>query len=332
MTPSLASGAAPSHQALEQAARWFSLLQSGEVSAADHVRWQAWMDNDPEARAAWSIVERISQRFAPLQSMPAPRLAADAYRTASARLARRHALRGLAALAGSGLLGWGAWHQSGLTRQMAVWGADHRTATGEVRDILLADGSRVWLNTASAFDLHYSSTLRRLRLLSGEMLVQTASDALRPFVVDTPHGRLQALGTRFTTRLEGEQSLLAVYEGAVRISPLDSGATTVVRAGQQARFDTRSAGPITAADPAREAWTRGVLLANDIPLSDLVAELRRYRSGHLALAPDVGQLRVLGSYPLRDTDATLAMLQTVLPIQLRHSLPWWTTIEASRRP
>ena len=326
------TAATPSHQALEQAARWFSLLQSGDASAADHVQWQAWLDNEPDARAAWSFVDRISQRFAPLQSLPAPRLAAAAYRQASTRMARRQALRGMAALAGSGLLGWGAWRHTELPRQMAAWGADHRTATGEVREILLADGSRVWLNTASAFDLDYSGTLRRLQLRAGEMRVQTAPDASRPFVVDTPHGRLQALGTRFTTRLEGARSLLAVYEGAVRISLHESAATTLVRAGQQAHFDARSASAITPADPAREAWTRGVLLANDIPLSELVAELRRYRSGHLALAPQVAGLRVLGSYPLRDTDATLAMLQTVLPIQIRRPLPWWTTIEAAQRP
>lgn len=317
---------------MEQAARWFSLLQSGEASAADQLRWQTWLDQDPEAPAAWAFVERISQRFAPLQSLPAPRLAADAYRQASTRMARRHALRGLAALAGSGLLGWAAWRHAELPRQMAAWGADQRTATGEMRDFVLADGSHVWLNTASALDLHYGATLRRLELLAGEVLVQTAADALRPFVVDTPHGRLQALGTRFTTRLEGAQSLLAVYEGAVRIHPRDSAATTLVHAGQQVRFDARSTRPATAADPAREAWTRGVLLANDIPLSDLVAELRRYRSGHLSLAPEVQRLRVLGSYPLRDTDATLAMLQHVLPLQIRHSLPWWTSIEASQHP
>lgn len=323
------SGQAPSHEAMEQAARWFSTLHSGEASAADHRRWKAWLDADADARAAWAFVERVSQRFAPLQSMPAPRLAADAYHQARMRTGRRHTLRGLAALTGTGLLAWGVWGRTELPRHMAAWGADHRTATGEMREILMADGSRVWLNTASAFDLHYSGTLRRLQLLAGEMLVQTAADPLRPLVVDTPQGRLQALGTRFTTRLEGDHSLLAVYEGAVRIQPLDSAAATIVGTGQQARFDTRSVSPITNADPARQAWARGVLLANDIPLSDLVAELRRYRSGHLALAPQVAGLRVLGSYPLRDTDATLAMLQTVLPIQIRHSLPWWTSIEAA---
>lgn len=316
---------------MEQAAAWFSLLQSGNATDADRDRWRAWRASGPECEAAWAFVERVSQRFAPLQSAPAPRLAADALQAANQRFARRRTLLlGVAAMAGSGgLLGWAVWQQADWVDPLLSHFADHHTATGERRDLVLADGTQVWLASASAFDQDYRAVLRRLRLRSGEILIQTAADSERPFVVDTAHGRLRALGTRFNVRLdEAGGTQLAVYEGAVEITLAHCGLSTVVAAGQQVRFTADRWEDSAAADPAREAWSRGILLAQDMSLAQVIAELGHYRRGHIAVAPEVAGLTVLGSYPLDDFNGTLTMLQQALPIQVRQPLPWWTTIEA----
>lgn len=334
---------APTHEAMEQAATWFSLLQSGTATEADHAGWQTWLASGGESQAAWAVVERVSQRFSPLQSVPSPRLAADALHTANQRFAKRRSLLlGVAAMAGSGVLGWAVWQRSGMAGPLLAWGADHRTATGERRKLTLADGTQVWLASASAFDEEYGADLRRLRLRSGEVLVQTAADRERPFVVDTAHGRMRALGTRFNVRLDGDgdgegATQLAVYEGAVQVTLAGTSTSTstrasqVIKAGHQVRFTADRMEAQTAADPAREAWSRGILLAQDLPLHRVLEELGRYRRGHIAVAPDVAHLTVLGSYPLDDFDGTLDMLQQALPIQVRQPLPWWTTIEARTR-
>ncbi|CAN7477220.1 FecR family protein [Acidovorax sp. Root217] len=326
---------APTHEAMEQAATWFSLLQSGTATDADHARWQAWLASGGESQAAWAVVERVSQRFSPLQSVPSPRLAADALQSANQRLAKRRSLvLGVAAMAGSGVFGWALWQHAGTAGPLVAWGADHRTATGERRKLTLADGTQVWLASASAIDEDYRADLRRLRLRSGEVLVQTAPDRARPFVVDTAHGRMQALGTRFNVRLDGDGATqLAVYEGAVQVTlaGTSTSASHVIQAGHQVRFTAHQMQTQTPADPAREAWSRGILLAQDLPLSRVVQELGRYRRGHIAVAPDVAHLTVLGSYPLDDFEGTLDMLQQALPIQVRQPLPWWTTIEARTR-
>ncbi len=85
--------------------------------------------------------------------------------------------------------------------------------------------------------------------------------------------------------------------------------------------------PLMPADPARESWRNGLLLADGTPLADVVAELRRYHAGHLGVSPQVGQLRVFGSYPLDDANRALDMLASVLPIRLSRALPWWVSIE-----
>jgi len=72
--------------------------------------------------------------------------------------------------------------------------------------------------------------LRRLSLVAGEILVQTAADpSRRPFVVDAPRGRPRALGTRFTVRLDGPETLEAVHQGAVEARTADSGAPPIIQ-------------------------------------------------------------------------------------------------------
>lgn len=314
----------PPHAVMEQAAHWFAVLRSEDVSAQQQSQWQRWLDADEAHRIAWRYVQRIGERFEPLQSLSSTRPAVDAYKRAtSTLLRRRQVLTGVVAVAGSGVLAWAGVRQGGANLA-ALWSADHRTATGEIRQIELADGTGVWLGTASALAVDFQPHWRRLRLFDGEVLVQTAADS-RPFLVETPHGAAHTLGTHFNVRLEGAQTAVAVFDGAVEVR-LGTGARTLLQAQQQLHFGREALGEVSPADPAREAWSRGVLIAQDITLAAVVKELRRYRRGHLGLAPEVAGLRVVGSFPLDDPQRSLAMLESVLPVRVHEPLPWWTSI------
>lgn len=314
------------HQAMEQAAEWFALLRSDEATAADCAQWQVWLNSSAENEQAWHYVKCISERFKPIQNSPKRRNAADVFRSVNSRQGRRRQIvLGIATLMGTSLLSWVTWRHS-LLPGIAL-AADYRTGTGEIREITLSDGTRVWLNAASAFNEDYRNNQRRLHLLAGEILIQTATDAFRSFVVDTPQGRLRALGTRFTIRLDQTETFVAVYEGAIEVRTAATGTIAILPAGRQARFTNTSLEDSGTADPAREAWMRGVLIARNIPLAEVVQELRRYHNGHLGIAPEVANLPVFGSYPADDPDRALAMLESVMPIRVRRTLPWWVSIE-----
>ncbi|MBW7903100.1 MAG: FecR domain-containing protein [Rhodocyclaceae bacterium] len=314
---------------MEQAAEWFAVLDSGEATAADRSRWESWLAESAEHQEAWRYVERISHRFEPIKASSERQTAITAYERANSVLARRRqVLLGIASIAGSGLLGWITWRHTPLPGTAQAWMADYRTGTGEVREIALSDGTRIWINAVSAFNQDYRPDQRRLQLVKGEVLIDTAADPLRrPFYVETPQGRLQALGTRFTVRLDETETFVAVFEGRIEVRTATTGATTIIPAGQQLRFTDASLAAAEAADPAREAWTRGLLVARNIPLSDVVKELRRHHHGHLGLAPEVADLRVFGGYPVGDPDRTLAMLESVMPIRVHRTQPWWVSIE-----
>lgn len=320
---------ASTHQAMQAAAEWFALLRSGEASDADRSAWESWLAASEAHRTAWACVEQVSRRFEPIQSSVSPRSTVGVLQTAQQHQARRRRfLLSVAAFGGTGLLSWAAWRHTPLPTMAMAWMADHRTSVGEVREIALSEGTRVWLGSASAFSEDYQPGLRRLRLVAGDIFIETAADLHRDFVVDTPHGRLRALGTRFNVRLEGDaQTFVTVYEGAVEVRTATSGTTRVLRASEQTRFSGSGVEAPAQADPARESWTQGLLIAQDMPLAQVAAELARYRRGHLDVAPEVAGLRVFGSFPLNDTDRALVMLATVLPVQVRHTLPWWSSIE-----
>ncbi|WP_202987606.1 FecR domain-containing protein [Cellvibrio polysaccharolyticus] len=327
--PTPAADTEPSHEAMEQAASWYALLRSGEATGKEREAWQTWLHDREDNRHAWGYVEAVSQRFSPIQTTAAPRQAADSIWSANTRtLQRRRVLTSIATLAGAGLLGWGSWQHTSLPVIARSWRADHRTATGERREVTLTDNTHVWLNTATAISENFDDRQRRLQLITGEILVDTASDTARRFVVDAPYARLTALGTRFTVHMDTSSTLLAVFEGAVEVKHA-KGSRSLVEAGQQIRFDASGTGKLEPADSAREAWSRGLLVAQDIPLAQLVKELRRYRHGHLGVAPEIADLRVFGSFPLDDPNAALDLLAYALPVRIQRTLPWWTSLEVA---
>jgi len=322
------SAAQADFDSLSQAAEWYATLRSGTASERERQAWRAWLAQRPEHAAAWRHIEQVSNRFDPLRMEGAGRAAVAGVTAARGAPGRRRVLGGAAGLAGVGLLGWMGWRAAPLPEWVAALRADHHTDVGQRRRLTLADGTQVWLNTRSALDVDYRRDARTLTLLAGEALIETAHDAARrPFYVRTRFGRMQALGTRFTVRLAQDQADLDVFDGAVLVVNAN-GASRQVPAGRRVHFDGAAISDAQPADRAREAWRRGVLLADNLPLGALAEELGRYRRGHISVAPEVADLAVMGVYPANDPDRALAMLEQALPIRVRQPLPWWVTIQA----
>ncbi len=321
----------PSYAALEQAAEWFALLRSDEASAKDHKNWQNWLAAQAEHRKAWQYVERISGRFEPIQNSSNRQAAVQSFCLANQRMGRRRQLLlGLGTLAGAGLGGWLAWRHTSLPQTMLAWTAEHRSAQGEVRKLVLPDGSTVWLSSDTALNHDFRADQRALFLVAGEILVETAADPSRPFLVNTRQGQLRALGTRFTVRLDGQETLLAVYQGAVQIDTSAHNTRRIVHAGQQTRLSHSHIAELAPAAPERQSWVKGIIVTDNTPLLDVVNELQRYRGGYISVSPQAAQLPVIGSYPATDPDRALSMLEGVLPIRIKRTLPWWVSIEVAQ--
>ncbi len=320
-----AAEAAPELAAVErsvarEAARWLLRLSSGRATDADQQACERWRASKAEHEHAWQRAQRVNERF----GLIPPALGMATLNRPELK-SRRAALKALVALVVAGPAGWAAWRADPLD-----WTADYRSAPGEQRQVALADGSTLLLNTASAVDVMFSSTARMLRLRAGEIAVHAVADTApqpRPFVVRTSLGDIEAQASRFCVRQEGGLCRVSVQEGRVRVSSVArSGGAIDLAAGQQGSLTDEGASPPSPADPHAGDWQRGVLYASGMRLDAFAQELGRYRSGILRCDPAAAHLRISGAFQLRDTDAVLAALPSTLPVQVRYRTPYWVTI------
>jgi len=308
---------------LEEAAEWLMRLSERDLSATERDEWECWKVSSPERNRAWSRAQLLQSK---LGGLP-PSLAMSTLDRPSSP-ERRALLGKLAILLAVVPAGWGSWKLA----QSQQWSADYRTAVGQRRELTLADGSHVTLNTDTAIDVLFDTRQRLINVREGEILVQTAPDTSslpRPFLVSTRQGRMHALGTRFTVRELASRTYLAVLDGAVRVELADSrqAAPLMVNAGQRTEFSAQNFGPLNPADRNVGAWTQGMLMADKMRLADFVAELSRYRKGFVRCDPAIAQLRISGAFPISDTQRTLNMLVQTYPVLVTgHLGGYWVTL------
>ncbi|PRN04873.1 histidine kinase [Pseudomonas sp. LLC-1] len=315
------TSAAP--EVLEEAAEWLMTLSAGDVTDAQRADWQAWRNSSPERAQAWQRAERLMGKLDGLP--PALSMSALDRPTDPGRRAMISRLALLLAVLPAGWAGWTLTDRQG-------WAADYRSGIGECRQLALADGTQIFLNTDSAIDVRFDADERFIQLLRGEILVQTAPDIVvpaRPLRVGTREGRMQALGTRFSVRERDGRTYLAVIEGAIRIEPsrATAHAATVVQAGERADFNAHAVGRPMPVDSSATAWTEGMLLADNMRLADFAAELTRYQRGFIRCDPRIADLRISGAFPVSDTPRSLSMLESTYALRVSaHMNGYWTLL------
>jgi len=281
------------------AAQWWVRLDAGALSSSELRAFRAWLASDPRNEAAfeeacdlWGAWER------------APKALAEAYVEKCAPTPWRRWLRPAAALAVACLA-----LALGFEPLWLMWRADFHTGTGELRTVVLPDGSRAHLNADTALALNYGGDRRRLTLISGEALFEVESDPSRPFVVEAAGAEIAARGTAFDIATDRNRTEVTVTEHVVEVT--GAGAPQRVEFGRQTAF-----GPALAAvapyevDPERvTAWRRGRLYFKDKPLGDVIAALGRYHRGLvLVTSRAIKDRRVTGVFR---TDQPLEALRAI---------------------
>lgn len=195
--------------------------------------------------------------------------------------------------------------------------ADHHTGIGERRTITLPDQSTVILNTQTAVGISFEGGTRRVRLLKGEAFFQVTPDPDRPFLVQGARSVTQAVGTGFTVR-SAERERVTVLEGTVEVAAHDDGEEPVrLHAGSEVEIEQGRLGAAHAVDmAAAEAWMKGRLVVNGMPLTQVLDEVRRYHPGKiLLLNDDVGRHAVTGTYNLAEPTKIVALLIKTFPLR-----------------
>lgn len=292
---------------------------------------RAWCDADPRHADLFAQMSRMWGALA-----PDPHVAPAALRSPGPTARRR---LGSGGVAGAGalclvLLGAvvGRMEVAPGSLSWSAWTSDLHTAVGEMRRVALDDGSSLTLNSDSAVDLEFTASQRLVRLQRGEVFVDAAGDSgLSSLRVVSPDGVVVTQGVRYAVRREGNAVHVAALADPVLVqvharegeagsaTDAEAGtATRAVRAGEQWRFGAAlpaGARQDGAIDPL--AWRPGRLVFHDVPVDEVLRELRRYRPGLLGSdALGLHGLRFTGVLPADRPDDALALLQRALPIRI----------------
>lgn len=297
----------------EQTAEWIVRLSADDpaerqIAAAGFAAWKA---ADPRHAAAAARLESLIGSLNRIRDGGTNGPARNALQLAR-KSSKRPGQRLLALAAALLLPGWLLLH----SYPPAYLLADVRTTSGQWESRTLADGSRLSLNSLSAVNLDFDAQTRTVRLLRGEILVDVAGDASRPFIVETAHGSIRALGTRFVVSSEANASVLNMIESRVEVRPRLDGPALIVEAGESLRFGPDGSGTPSPIDARSldDAWADKQLVVQDRPLADVLDELARHRPGHLHYdRAAVAGLRVSAVLPLADTDRALQLLAASFP-------------------
>ena len=204
--------------------------------------------------------------------------------------------------------------------------SDAVTSAAEVRNLDLADGSRVRLAPESAVEIAYTDGRRQVRLIKGRAFFSVAPNPDRPFRVSAGGTTATVLGTAFDVRLDAGGARIAVREGRVRVEDASTAPPTQadLTPGDWMRVTWNGAsqqGHARADEVA--SWTGGDLIARNRPVGEVVDALRPYFRGAILIQSQrFSSLRVSGIYSLQDPAMTLADLAASHGAVMRRVSPW----------
>ncbi|HKS12761.1 MAG TPA: FecR domain-containing protein [Pseudomonas sp.] len=306
--PSPAEAAARA-RAMDEALDWLIRLQCAD--AADTPAFEAWLEADPVNASAYVEAEALWNGASLRQG--AEQLVQRRRTSARGRLRTHWKPLATAALLLAGLFTFG-----NLPVRLQ---ADHLTVVGERQRLQLDDGAKVLLNTDSAFASDLKGKHRVARLLQGEAFFEVAGGNQRPLEVEAGPVRAEVRDTDFAVRYlhgeaqvrvrRGDVDLRSATDQRIRLSAGDSISVGPEGFGARGRLDASK----------DLAWVEGRLVFKNCPLSQVLAEVRRYYPGWIiSRNPRIEQLAVTGNYRLDQPIETLRALANITSAQL-HEYP-----------
>lgn len=291
-------------QARVEAAAWRAALTDARAETSEP--FESWLAASPANEAAWRDVQAPWAYFQ--DHATAPEMMA-VRREALARASRHHRLR-----FGSPAAPWRALAVSLVAAVLLAGGAaawwrtqpeTYRTAMGERRNLLLADGSRVALDSNSLVKVRLRKSARDLELVRGQARFDVAHDAARPFTVRARSETVIATGTSFNVDLLGPRVLVTLIEGRVVVTHATGTlrvAPTRLKPGQQ--MLAAAGAPAVLVEPVSVdktvAWEEGLLIFQDEPLSMVAQRISRYSRTPVTTQGAAGALRISGVFSAGD--------------------------------
>jgi Fe2+-dicitrate sensor, membrane component len=230
----------------------------------------------------------------------------------------RSVLRYAAAIVGVMVLAAGlAYWFRNKAEELVVASAAH----GQVREMLLPDGTKVWLNQSSV--LKYPRAFEgkeRHVYLDGEAYFEVARNHEKPFMVKSPAMDVRVLGTSFNIKCRPDNSFAetTLIEGEVEVKDKSDKGRITLLPGQKAVLN-RVTGrmQVKQVDPKMEiVWHNDLIPFEKSSIFQIAAALERFYGVKIILSPDVDSTNTYSGV-LKKKDNIESVLNS-----LRNSIPF----------
>ncbi len=171
------------------------------------------------------------------------------------------------------------------------------TPRGGLYELSLPDGTRVWLNAASAlrYPVEFSGPYREVEL-SGEAYFEVLARSNMPFKVVLKDWNVEVIGTHFDVKdYPGDrESYVTLVEGALRVNK--AGSSLLLQPGQTAVTEGATDGWQLRNLLTRQAiaWKNDLFSFDKTPLPEVMQQLERWYNTRLECSQEAGKLMVTG--------------------------------------
>ena len=304
---------------------WLVLMERGPLLPKEQGRFAAWIAADIRHRGALIRAQAASLRLDRLAALAGGRSVLESLPEERPLLRRNITRRGMIATAASaaGLVGIGVWFGRG--RMDEIWGGTwYASSVGELKKVVLADGSVITMNTQTELRVRYTGERRDIYLARGEAMFAVMHDAKRPFAVRVGDWTAVALGTAFAVRrLDEPTADVMVTEGVVQLLPADSGVSAArprLTANQKVLIDTDGRIEVCQVSDSqigqRLAWRTRLVVFDGEPLRQAIAEMNRYSQRRIVVDdPALAERRIVGVFSTADPQTFVSAMTATLGLQ-----------------
>ena len=319
-------------QTNKQAAEWFTLMQSADVSAKDRQALSDWLSEHADHKEAYRQIEDVWKSLGDLSGTAEASALRRSTETFTDQL-KSFLMAPIAMI--KSLMPSPKYAMSFATVVVAVGlmmlpesnkpiTSHYSTQAGEIRTITLADSSEITLGAKSKISTKISDIGRSVNLISGEAFFDVAKDRQKPFAVTVNNVTIEVVGTQFNVQMIRDDVSVAVLEGIVNVFASEDGAAVslpdvVLTAGQMVvKASNRAFESVMSVSPADlGAWRMGRLIYRDTSVADVVADTGRYFDGKILLqSEDLADVKVSMTLRTDQVGQLPQMLAQTLPLEV----------------
>lgn len=181
----------------------------------------------------------------------------------------------------------------------------------KVINMVLADGSKVWLNAGSVitYPIAFVENERSVSI-TGEAYFEVAHDASKPFMVYKDEVSVKVLGTRFNVNAfedDGEDIEITLLEGAVKVK--NGNVSSQLKPGEQARVGRQLKIMQQVNVDAVMAWKNGYFHFEDASLENVMERISRWYDVNVVYKGEIPHRSFMGEM---QRDLSLAEVLKIL--------------------